>query len=190
MQVAVPGPAKLWGMTLRNLPVAFATLAFAAVAGAAGAVPAHASTPAYTDYGQIQLTVTHHGPIFTDNNGLGYDIVVTNNGPDTATGVVVRTTGYDCEANAQSKQDCKPIPDRFDPSKPMDFETALGSIPAGGHAEFPVVTTIPDENAGFIRTTTEVVRADQYDTASSPGTCDSGWQPQPDCMSDVVDLSK
>ena len=157
MRVASRCAAKLWGMTLRNLPVAFATLAFAAVAGAAGAVPAHASTPAYTDYGQIQLTVTHHGPIFTDNNGLGYDIVVTNNGPDAATGVVVRTTGFDCEANAQSQEACKPI---------------------------------PDENAGFIRTTTEVVRSDQYDTASSPGTCNNGWQPQADCMSDVVDLTK
>jgi hypothetical protein len=66
---------------------------------------------------------------------------------------------------------------RFDPSKPVDFETALGAISAGGHA-------------GFIRTTTEVVRSDQHDTASAPGTCESGWQPQPDCMSDVVDLTK
>ena len=173
-------------MTLRAFPVALATLAFAAVVGVAGAVPAQAASH---HRGRIQLTVTHHGPIFTDNNGLGYDMVVTNNGPDTATGVVLRTTGWDCEADAQSKESCKPIPDRFDPSKPMDFETALGAIPAGGHAEFPVVTTIPDENAGFIRTTTEVVRSDQYDTASKPGTCDSGWEPQADCMSDVVDLT-
>src|SRR5882762_1455362 len=169
-------------MTLRTFPVALATLAFAAVAGLAGAVPAHAAdTDNDTQYGRIQLTVTHHGPIFTDNNGLGYDIVVTNNGPATATGVVLRTTGWDCEPDAQSKESCKTIPDRFDPSKPMDFETPLGPIPAGGHAEFSVVTTIPDENAGFIRTTTEVVRSDQHDTASDPGTCNSGWQPQPDC---------
>lgn len=187
MLIVPTGPAKLGDMTLRNLPVAFATLAFALVAGVAGALPAHAESDRF---GEIQLTVTHHGPIFTDNNGLGYDIVVTNNGPDTATGVVVRTTGFDCEADAQSKESCTAIPDRFDPTKPMDFLTSLGPIPAGGHAEFSVVTTIPDENAGFIRTTTEVVRSDQYDTGSEPGTCDNGWQPQPDCMSDVVDLSK
>ncbi|WP_194894859.1 DUF11 domain-containing protein [Catenulispora pinisilvae] len=176
-------------MTLRNLPVAFATLAFAAVAGVAGAVPAQAHA-GNVDKGRIQLTVTHNGPIFTDNNGLGYDIVVTNNGPDTATGVVLRTTGWDCEADAQNRESCKPIPDRYDPAKPMDFETDLGTIPAGTHAEFSVVTSIPDENAGFIRTTTEVVRSDQYDTRSEPGACDSGWEPQPDCMSDVVDLTK
>jgi hypothetical protein len=174
-------------MTLRYIPSALATLAFAAVAGVTGAVPAHAGSP---EYGEIQLTITHNGPIFTDNNGLGYDMVVTNNGPNAATHVVVRTTGWDCEADAQSKESCKPIPDRFDPTKAMDFTTDLGTIPAHGHAEFSVVTTIPDENAGFVRTTTEVVSSDQYDTASAPGACDSGWQPQPDCMSDVVDLSK
>lgn len=174
-------------MTLRHFPVAVATLAFATVVSVAGAVPAQAGTH---QRGRIQLTVTHNGPIFTDNDGLGYDIVVTNNGPDTATGVELRTTGWDCEADAQSKEVCKPIPDRFDPTKPMDFITDLGSIPAHSHAEFSVVTTIPDENAGFIRTTTEVVHSDQYDTESEPGMCDSGWSPQPDCMSDVIDLSK
>jgi hypothetical protein len=125
---------KLGIMTLRTLPSAFVTLAFAAVAGVAGIAPAHAASDAY---GQIQLAVTHHGPIFTDNNGLGYDIVVTNNGPDTATHVVLRTTGWACEANAQNTDTCKQIADRFDPTKPMDFTTDLGGRHArrvlGGH---------------------------------------------------------
>lgn len=173
-------------MTLRTLIPAAAGLALAAGTVVTGAAPAHAGTWAA---GLIQLTVTHHGPILVDDNGLQYDIVLTNNGPGTATNVVLRTTGWECEGTRWSPDACKPLPDRYNPAKPMSFDTYLDPIAPGGHAEFPVTSVIPDENGGTIRTTTEVVSSDQFDYASVPGTCQEGWNPQPDCMSDVVSLS-
>ena len=173
-------------MTLRNLLPTAAVLAFAAGAVFTGAGPARADS---STAGRIQLTVTHHGPIMVDDNGLEYDIVVTNNGPGTATGVVLRTTGWECQGDGWSPEACKPLPDRYDPAKPMSFDTPLDPIAPGGHAEFPVTSTIPDENGGTIRTTVEVVASDQFDYGSVPGTCREGWNPQPDCMSDVVALS-
>ncbi|MFL6116650.1 MAG: hypothetical protein ACJ786_35630 [Catenulispora sp.] len=173
-------------MTLRNFLPAGATMAFAAGAVVTGAVPAHAGSVAN---GRIQLTISHHGPILTDDNGLGYDIIVTNNGPDTATNVVVRTTGWECEGGDWSLSSCRRLPDRDDPAKLEGSHTYLDPIAPGGHAEFPVFSLIPDESSGTIRTTTEVISSDQYDTASVPGTCRDGWAPQPDCMSDAVWLS-
>ncbi|MFD0630706.1 hypothetical protein ACFQ9X_02630 [Catenulispora yoronensis] len=116
-------------------------------------------------------------------------MIVTNHGPNTATNVVVRTTGWECQGHTWSAASCKRIPDRYDPTKPMSFDMTLDPIPPGGHAEFPIVTTIPDENGGTIRTTSEVVSSDQFDTGSVPGSCNDGWHPQPDCMSDVVTLN-
>lgn len=133
--------------------------------------------------------MTHHGPLLVDDNGLQYDIVLTNNGPDTATNVVLRTTGWECPGETWTPEACRQLTDRYDPGKVETVTTYLDPIPPGGHAEFPVTTLIPDEDAGTIRTTTEVVSSDQYDTASAPGTCDNGWNLQPDCMSDVVPLS-
>lgn len=173
-------------MTLGNLFPAVAALAFSAGAVGTGAVPAHAGAVAN---GLIQLTMSHNGPIMVDDGGLQYDMVLTNEGPDTATNVVVRTTGWECEGESWDRTDCTQLPDRHDPAKLEGFNVYLDPIPPGGHAEFPVTTLIPDENSGTVRTTTQVVSSDQYDTESVPAACEHGWNPQPDCMSDVVSLS-
>ena len=173
-------------MISRRIPTAFAAVALACGASLAGAVPAHAEA---VGNGTIQLVMSHNGPIMIDDNGLIYDMHLKNNGPDTATGVVVHVSGYFCQGADWSRTSCVHLPDRDDPTKDMSFDIAIGAVPPGAEAVFPVFALLPNENSGTVRTTAEVVAEDQVDTGSVPHTCSHGWNPQPDCMSDVVTMS-
>ena len=163
---------------------ALASVVLVVLPGSAG--PANASSGTA---GSIQLSLSKEGPAWGDFNSLVYNIHVANAGPDAATGVVVRVTGWECQGQEWSLAACTRLPGAWDSGRPLRQDIALGPIPAGGRDAFPVEVFLPDENTATIRTTVEVVRSDQLDTASVPATCVEGWNMQPDCLSDVVTVS-
>jgi len=173
-------------MALRNLHSVVAVTALTGAALGATALPARAGS--YSN-GQIQLTMSKEGPIWGDNNDLIYNMHLTNAGPNTATGTVVHVTGWFCEGGRWSLESCSMLPDRDDPSRPMSYDIRVNPLAPGQPDSFPVTAVLPTEEAGTVRTTAEVVQSDQYDTASVPDKCVQGWNPQPDCVSDVQPLT-
>ena len=167
---------------IKSILAAFAVTALVGIAAPA----AHA---AGSTSGTIKLAVTKEGPVYGDDNALIYHIHVTNSGPAAASGVVLRVTGYECPGPIWSAASCSRLPDRVDPTQPMDYNVDLETIPAGQEDAFPVTSYLPNETSGTVRTTVEVIHSDQSDSASVQGSCAQGQNPQPDCVSDVVSIT-
>jgi hypothetical protein len=172
-------------MTLRSVHAAVSAGVFT-LSLAAGAAPARAGL--YRN-GLIKLTMTKEGPTLGDDNSLIYSMRLRNDGPVTATGIVVRVTAWFCVGSTWSLTGCTALPDPLDPGKRLDYLIRLDSVAPGQDAVFPVTTWLSNEDEGSVRTTAEVVATDEWDSRSVPGTCVEGWVPQADCVSDVVKLS-
>lgn len=172
-------------MTLRSVHAAVSA-GFLILSLAAGAAPARAGL--YGN-GLIKLTMTKEGPTLADNNSLIYSMSLRNDGQVTATGIVVRVTGWFCTGATWSPRTCTELADPLRPGERMDYRIQVDSLAPGQDAVFPVTTWLTNEDEGSVRTTVEVVATDQSDSRSVAGTCAEGWVPQADCVSDVVKLS-
>ena len=167
-------------MKLRTLPI----LATTALALMGTVAPAHAAGSS----AKIHLVVSTVTPVFGDDNDLIYNITVTNKGPAEATGVVLRVTIWNCKNDLWSAATCTLLPDRKDPTQTLSYDVTMDPIKVGEPDSFPVVSYFPDESSGVIRTTVEVIKSDQTDTASVPNTCAQGATPQDDCASEIATI--
>lgn len=137
---------------------------------------AHAACPV----AGIHLTVRVEVPRFGDRNDLIYRVDVANLGPDRATGVVARQSTLLCAAASTPLSSCQRIP-------PTTF--LLADLGPGGRSAFPAVVLLPTEDAVVVRTTVEVVRAEQHDAFSVLGGCQDGRHPQDACGTNVFQVT-
>src|SRR6187551_3782350 len=149
------------------------TSVMSAVMLAGGQVPAHALV------GHVHMVVRLENPAFNDVNQLLLVTHVANLGPDTATTVRTMQSGLYCATPTTLLAECTN-------SQPVVEQMA--DIPAGGRNVFVTILPVPPR-AVTIRTTVQVVRIDQYDDFSVPGTCNYGQRPQDDCDTVVITLA-
>ncbi|HEX5493110.1 MAG TPA: hypothetical protein VFX70_00865 [Mycobacteriales bacterium] len=154
----------------RTLAAGVVAVALGATQGVAYACPTS----------RIHLTVQIGAPRFGDHNDLVYPVDVRNLGPDRATGLVLGQSTLMCPSTSTPLPSCQRI-------APVTFP--LADLESGGHAAFPIDVVLSTEGAVVVRTTVEVVRADQYDDHSTLGGCQDGQYPQDACDTSVVLVS-
>ena len=133
--------------------------------------------PGHPGARRVWLTLSLSGPMFDDHDGMSYSLAVVNSrlSPDTATGLVVRTTLLEC-----TRQD---EPGVFCAHERPAYEH-LGALAPGQayHGSLPIA--LPDnDSALYLRFTAELVHVDELTPGATPGTCSHGLHPSDLCAS-------
>ncbi|HEX5493111.1 MAG TPA: hypothetical protein VFX70_00870 [Mycobacteriales bacterium] len=136
--------------------------------------------PARAQGGHVHLVVQVVNPIFDDSDQVVFEVQVTNLGPNTATHIETERTVLLCATPTTPLTGCQN-------TAPQVLQ--IRDLRAGEHDIFPTAITVPESGAVTIRTNVQVVRVDQHDDLSVPGTCDYGQVPQDDCGTNVLTLS-
>lgn len=142
---------------MRRLTALAALPPLLALGFAGPGAPAHASELGKT----VKIVVDADGPIMGDSSNVVYDVNVRNEGPGTATGLVLRAVTRTCySTDVVDNSECDEQAREF-------FQvTDLGP---GQMASFPYSIKLSDDDAAQIRTTIRVVEVDQFNTGSTGG---------------------
>jgi len=130
--------------------------------------------------GRIHLVVKMEPARFGDQNDLIYQVEVANLGPDRATGLVVQQSTLFCASRPVPPLLCK---------RDRAVTFPMADIAPDGGNRFAVVVLLNTSRAVVVRNTVEVVRANEHDIASVPGSCNDGERPQDACATRVTDVS-
>jgi len=164
--------------------LALAAAGAAAVTGLALlAVPA---ARADTVIPQVNLRATLTGPVFEpDDLGASetmYQVKLTNDqsATATATGVVLKTTAFECPRGDMVWLHCSPY---------LDVVKHLGPIAPGADYDDVLILDLPNNQTDvWFRLATDVVHVDQLNLGPAPGTCVNGQNIGGLCDGSTLDL--
>ena len=142
-----------------------------------GGADAAQDGPGHPGARRAWLKLSLSGPMSEGHDGMSYSLAVVNSrlSPDTATGLVVRTTMLEC-----TRQD---EPGVFCAHERPGYEH-LGALAPGQayHGSLPIA--LPDnDSALYLRFTAELVHVDELTPGATPGTCSHGLHPSDLCAS-------
>jgi hypothetical protein len=164
--------------------LALAAAGAAAVTGLALlAVPA---ARADTVIPQVDLRTTLTGPVFEpDDLGASetmYQVRVVNDesATATATGVVIKTTAFECPRGDMVWLHCSPY---------LSVVKRLGPIAPGADYDDVLLLDLPNNQTDvWFRLATDVTHVDQLNLGPAPGSCINGQHPVGPCAGSTLDL--
>jgi hypothetical protein len=127
---------------------------------------------------RVWLKLSLGGPMFGDDyNEMYYSLTVVNSrfSPDTATGLVVRTTMLECTR--------KDEPDAFC-AHARPFYERIGALAPGQAYNGSLPVALPNNDPTlYLRLTAALVHVDELTPGATPGICSHGLHPSDLCAS-------
>ncbi len=136
---------------------------------------------------RVDLLTTLSGPVFEpDDLGASetlYQVKVVNDpsgATAAATGVVLKTTAFECPRGDTVWLHCTPY---------LDVVKHLGPIAPGADYDDVLVLDLPNNQTDvWFRLATDVVHVDQLNLGPAPGTCLQGQNASGPCAGSTLDL--